>query len=182
MIVFIHGANATSKSWSYILSKINVRNISVDYDSSLGFRRNLISIRSQIPTDEPIQIVGHSLGGIYGLYLTQTHNVTKGLTLATPYAGVAVADFMKMIFPGSHLLKDIGKYSRFITKSRNIKIKVPWTQIITTRGSLPWYLERNDGIVPISSMTCRNDINYLELPYNHYEILYSDEVVNLITC
>ena len=114
MIVFIHGANATSKSWSYILSKIDANHITVDYDSSLGFKRNLISIRSQIPTEEPIQIVGHSLGGIYGLYLTQTHNVTKGLTLATPYAGVAVADFMKMIFPGSHLLKDIGKYSRFI--------------------------------------------------------------------
>jgi hypothetical protein len=78
------------------------------------------------------------------------------------------------------LFQDITTHSSFITNSRKIKIKVPWLQVVTTIGDVPWISGKNDGIVTYSSMTCRDDIDYIEIDRNHYEVVLSKRVINLI--
>jgi hypothetical protein len=53
-------------------------------------------------------------------------------------------------------------------------------QVVTTVGDVPWISGENDGIVTRKSMTCRDDIEYAEVDRNHYEIVLSDRVVEII--
>ena len=45
---------------------------------------------------------------------------------------------------------------------------------------MPWITGSNDGIVTHSSMTCRDDVEYQEIDRNHYEIVLSKRVVDII--
>lgn len=81
------------------------------------------------------------------------------------------------------MFKDISPNSNFIKHSRKIDIKCPWMQAVTTVGDVPWIQGTNDGIVTRSSMTCRDDVEYTEVDRNHYEIVLSQRVVDIIkTC
>ena len=55
-----------------------------------------------------------------------------------------------------------------------------WTNIVTTRGDSPWIHEPNDGVVTIDSMQARTDFELIELPLNHYEVVLSNQVVEII--
>ena len=76
--------------------------------------------------------------------------------------------------------KDIQITSDFIRQSFYIEIKVPWTQVISTVGDVPWIRGANDGVVTRRSMTYRSDVKYAEIDRNHYEIVLSKRVVDLI--
>jgi hypothetical protein len=53
-------------------------------------------------------------------------------------------------------------------------------QIVTTTGDVPWLAGKNDGIVTKQSMMCRNDIEYDYIDRNHYEVVLSKRVVDII--
>jgi hypothetical protein len=55
-----------------------------------------------------------------------------------------------------------------------------WTNIVTTRGASPWIQEPNDGVVTLESMRARTDFELVELELNHYEVVISNRVVDLI--
>lgn len=63
---------------------------------------------------------------------------------------------------------------------RNLKILHPWTNIVTIRGSSPWMLAPNDGVVSINSMSDRPEMDLIELEYNHYEIMLSPKTAEII--
>ena len=50
----------------------------------------------------------------------------------------------------------------------------------TTAGKSPWVVEENDGVVTLKSMKYLPDMELIELPLNHYEVVISDKTVNLI--
>ena len=52
--------------------------------------------------------------------------------------------------------------------------------IVTTEGAIPVHIVKNDGVCTISSMKYRKDMQHKEIPYNHYEIMNSPEVVNTV--
>ena len=64
--------------------------------------------------------------------------------------------------------------------SRSLPAPPRWTQVVTTVGQSPWITEPNDGVVTLKSMRYRKDFDIVEMPLNHYEVVLSSQVVELI--
>lgn len=180
-IIMIHGANATERSFSYIKSQLPDWDfVMINYESADGFYYNLERIIQHVKALGPVFIVAHSLGGVYALHLLQHVNVNHVISISSPFGGSAVADWARFMMPNYQLFRDIGTRSQPILQCKEIAVTVPWTQVVTTRGAVPWHHADNDGVVTIPSMTGRNDMEYVYVHENHYEILGSDVVVDLI--
>lgn len=182
VIVYIHGASATSESFNFIRQHIGGKDLVINYDSRNGFEKNLDAMKDQLSDTQRIFFVGHSLGGIYALHLahSMSENILGAVTLSTPYGGSEVADYAKFFLPFSRLMKDIGPHSWVMKQANKIKIQHPWTNIVTVQGQSPFLLEPNDGVVTISSQKHHEDMELIEIDYNHYEVVLSEQVVGLI--
>jgi hypothetical protein len=180
-LVLIHGATASSNSFNYLLAQSNFQSIiAINYSSQKSFKYNLYEISNQIDKKLPCFVVAHSLGGIYAVHLSKTHNIYGAVTISTPYGGSEISTLMAWMMPRTQLYKDINPYSRCIYESKRILINVPWTQIITTRGHNLWSSAPNDGVVTIRSMNCRNDMNHIYLNYTHNEVMQAPEMVEIV--
>jgi pimeloyl-ACP methyl ester carboxylesterase len=180
-LVYIHGASATSESFNYVRSKLG-KGIDINYDSRNGFENNLKEMQAQLADVDNIAFIAHSLGGVYSLHLANSipEKVKGAVTLSTPYGGAEVAEFAKYFLPFSRLMRDIGPSSWAMKQADKIKIQHPWTNIVTVKGQSPFLLEHNDGVVTIASQKYHKDMELVEVDYNHYEVVLSDEVVKLI--
>lgn len=180
-LVYIHGASATSESFSYIKSKLG-DGIAVNYDSRNGFENNLKDMLTQLVNVKNMVFVAHSLGGIYALHIANAvpKQVQGAVTLSTPYGGAEVADYAQYFLPFSRLMRDIGPSSWAMRQAKRIKIQHPWCNIVTTTGQSPFMLADNDGVVSIASQRHHADMELIEVPYNHYEVVLSDQVITLI--
>ena len=184
-VVYTHGANASERSFAFIQQSLNFEQTHFcNYTSSDSTASDNIDrfIEELSYNDDDLFLIGHSLGGIYNLYILDEYpeRVKCGVTLATPYNGSEIATWARFMNPGYKLFRDITPESSFIEYSRNISITVPWTQVVTTVGSVPWIMGKNDGIVTRDSMMSRSDIQFIEIDRNHYEIVQSQRVVDLI--
>jgi pimeloyl-ACP methyl ester carboxylesterase len=181
-LVYIHGASATSESFNYIRSKLDGGDMIVNYDSRNGFENNLATIKQQIGKTKDVFFVAHSLGGIYALHLANAipNQVLGAVTLSTPYGGAEVAEFAKFFLPFSRLMRDIGPSSWAMKQANKIKIQHPWTNVVTVQGQSPFMAEANDGVVTIASMKHHADMELVEVDYNHYEVVLSDKIVDII--
>ena len=180
-LVYIHGASATSESFNYIRSKLG-KGIDIEYDSRNGFENNLNMMQLQLEDVTDIAFIAHSLGGIYSLHLANAmpNQVVGAVTLSTPYGGAEVAEVAKFFLPFSRLMRDIGPSSWAMKQADRIKIQHPWTNIVTMKGQSPFLAEHNDGVVTIASQKYHKDMELVEVDYNHYEVVLSDQVVELI--
>ncbi len=180
-VVFIHGANASPKSFNYIVENSNITNCTkVRYFSNDGFYNNLEKIKNQLKDiNEPVFIIAHSLGGIYALHLTQYIKVIGVVSIASPFGGSRTADWARFFVPRRYY-NEIGVNSSPVQQGHEIPIKFPWTQVVTTEGAIPVHIVKNDGVCTVSSMKFRKDMQHKEIPYNHYEIMNSPEVVNIV--
>jgi pimeloyl-ACP methyl ester carboxylesterase len=180
-LVYIHGASATSESFNYIRSKLG-SGIDINYDSRNGFENNLEDMKAQLKDIKDIAFVAHSLGGIYSLHIANAlpENVKGAVTLSTPYGGAEVADFAQFFLPFSRLMRDIGPSSWAMKQTKQIKIQHPWTNIVTLRGQSPFIPTANDGVVSIASQKHHDDMELVEVEYNHYEVVLSDQVIDII--
>lgn len=186
MIVYIHGASATAESFThirqYVRDHFEEPDITLEYQSDNGFDKNLSNMKGQLDDAERLFFVSHSLGGIYSLYLANHYQETTvgGVSLSTPYGGSKEADFARYFLPFNRLMKDVGAMSGPVVESRNLPAPSNWTQIVTTVGQSPWIIEPNDGVVTLKSMRFRQDFELIEIPLNHYEVVLSDRVVQII--
>lgn len=186
MIVYIHGANATGESFThirqYVRDTFDEPDIILEYKSENGFFNNLNEMKGTLDSEERLYFVSHSLGGIYALYLADHYKETTrgGISLSTPYDGSELATYAKYFIPFNKLMTDIGTMSGPIRGARQLPSPINWTQVVTTAGNSPWIQTENDGVVSLKSMRSRTDIEIIELPLNHYEIVVSDKTVELI--
>ena len=180
-LVYIHGASATSESFNYIRSKLGT-GIDINYDSRNGFENNLEDMKAQLKGVKNIAFVAHSLGGIYSLHIANAipENVKGAVTLSTPYGGAEVAEFAQFFLPFSRLMRDIGPSSWAMKQAKQIKIQHPWTNVVTLRGQSPFIPTANDGVVSIESQKHHADMELVEVEYNHYEVVLSDQVIEII--
>lgn len=182
--VYIHGATASERSFAFIAKSLRTKDpIYLNYEKDGTAQDNLaemIEILDNI--DGPFVIVAHSLGGVYATYLqAEFGTAIQGVvSLATPFNGSEIATWGAMLNPGYQLFRDIRTSSDFIRTSRKVEIKCPWLQVVTTVGDVPWIQGTNDGIVTRSSMMCRDDVEYTEIDRNHYEIVLSKRVVDIL--
>lgn len=182
-LIYIHGANATGDSFNYIREHLNhVDELVIEYDSKDGFDYNLETMKDTISQHADVFFICHSLGGIYALHLADAfpEKVLGAVTISTPYGGAENADYAKYFLPFSRLLRDIGPHSKPMRSADRIKVQHPWTNIVTTRGASPWIVQPNDGIVTISSMRHRTDMEFIELNTNHYEVVMHHDTVEII--
>jgi hypothetical protein len=181
-LVYIHGASATSESFNYIRKQLGGDEIVINYDSRNGFENNLKIIKSQLGQTKNLFFIGHSLGGIYALHLANARpdQVSGAVTMSTPYGGAEVADVLTFFMPFSRLMRDIGPSSWVMKQADRIKIQHPWTNIVTMKGQSPFIPEANDGVVTISSQKHHANMELVEVNYNHYEVVLSDDVVSII--
>ena len=183
MVVYIHGASATADSFNFIREHIKDKNIAIEYDSAHGFEENLQEMKEVVQKYKDIIFICHSLGGIYALHLADAFpdRVKGAITMSTPYGGAEVADYAKYFLPFSRLLRDIGPSSWPMKQIRQIKIKHPWVNIVSTAGKSPWMNVPNDGIVTIASMKrYEEDMDIIEVNVNHYEVVISHNVLDII--
>jgi pimeloyl-ACP methyl ester carboxylesterase len=180
-LVYIHGASATSESFNFIRTKVGA-GIDVNYDSRNGFENNLKDIQQQLEGVDNIFFIAHSLGGVYSLHLANAmpEHVLGAVSLSTPYGGAEVAEFAKYFLPFSRLMRDIGPSSWAMKQANKIKIQHPWTNVVTVKGQSPFIIEPNDGVVTIASQKHHIDMELIEVDYNHYEVVLSEQVVKLI--
>lgn len=181
-IVYIHGANATSESFSYIRERIGGDDLVINYKSDNGFDQNLNTMIQILQSIDSIFFIAHSLGGVYALHLSNIFlNRVKGaVTLSTPYGGSREADTIKYFLPFNKLMNDVGVHSPPITKVKELLVPEHWLAVITVSGKTPLIHEENDGVVTLRSMLAKKSINHIEVSLNHYEVLLSDLTVNII--
>ena len=180
-VIWIHGANQTSLSFEYIRQRTNFANeILVNYSSMNRFYDNLDMITEQCQNKGPHFVIGHSMGGLYALHLTKYLRVVGGVSISTPFRGSSTADWAKYVVPSYPLFRDIGRKSDPIKQANEIELDIPWTQIVSTTGSVPYHNGPNDGVVTLASMTHRTDMEYIEVPHTHYEVMCSVQVAELV--
>ena len=180
-VVWLHGANQTSLSFEYLRSKLNFPNeILINYSSMNRFQDNIEMIVDQIQGKGPHFVIGHSMGGLYALHLTHYVRVVGGVSISTPFRGSSTADWAKYIVPSYPLFKDIGRKSDPIKRANEIELEIPWTQIVSTHGNVPYHNGPNDGVVTLASMKHRTDMELVEVPHTHYEVMCSNTVADII--
>jgi pimeloyl-ACP methyl ester carboxylesterase len=180
-LVYIHGASATSDSFNFIRGKIG-KGIDINYDSRNGFKNNLAEMIEQMKDVEDMAFIAHSLGGIYALHIANAlpEQVVGAVTLSTPYGGAEVAEYAKYFLPFSRLMRDIGPNSWAFEQADKIKIQHPWTNVVTVKGQSPFMLAHNDGVVTVDSQKHHEDMELIEVDYNHYEVVLAESVVKII--
>jgi len=180
-VIWIHGANQTDLSFKYLRSQTNFsKEIFVNYSSMNRFSDNLDMITEEVQGRGPHFVIGHSLGGLYALHLTKYIRVLGGVSISTPFAGSSTADWAKYIVPNYPLFRDIGRNADPIRLAQEIKLTVPWTQVVSTTGQVPYHGGPNDGVVTIESMKSRSDMAHVEVPHTHYETVCSDTVADIL--
>ena len=181
-VIWLHGANQTSLSFEYLRTKTQFKKeILVNYSSMNRFYDNMDMITEQCQNKGPHFVIGHSLGGLYALHLTKYLRVVGGVSISTPFRGSSTADWAKYIVPSYPLFKDIGRKADPIKEANEMKLQIPWTQVVSTSGSVPYHNGPNDGVVTIASMTHRTDMTQIEVPHTHYETMVSDQVAEIVS-
>jgi pimeloyl-ACP methyl ester carboxylesterase len=182
-IVYIHGASASGGSFNYIRDHLKHDDeLIIEYSTFDGFENNLEMMMRLLVDADNLFFICHSMGGIYAAHLAYhfSEQTIGAVTMSTPYGGAGMADYAKYFLPFSRLLRDIGPNSRPMRLTNKLDIVHPWCNIVTTAGDSPWMVEPNDGVVTIASQKYREDMEFEELPLNHYEVVISPKTVNII--
>lgn len=179
---YIHGAHATSRSFAWIKREFPVHeSINIDYSTELPMSLVLDEVAERMSTDPEIVIVGHSLGGVLAVALSQRcPNVQKVVTLAAPFGGSNIASVMRWLAPNS-IMNDVYPQSRLITGIRTKELTVPIFSIVTTGGRSPLIPEPNDGVVSVVSQKSLYGPHYVERAVNHFECLLDGETAQIIS-
>lgn len=182
-IIYVHGNQSSGQSFNFIQSHLSAYDsVVLEYDSENGFYNNHLAMLERIKHVDDIFFVAHSLGGIHALHLANklAGKVLGGVTLSTPYGGSKAAEVVQFILPFSKVVRDIQPLSRPILEANRFEVVQPWINIATTEGHSPFMSAANDGVVTQDSMRHRDDMTVVEVASNHYEVLLSHQVVNVI--
>ena len=181
-VIWIHGANQSGLSFQYLRSLTRFKNeLVVEYDTSNKFFDNLEMLSNKInKVRGPYFLIGHSLGGLYALHLTKHVDIAGAVSISTPFAGSWTADWARFFVPTYQLFREVGRRSIPVKESQDINLKVEWTQIVSTKGNVPYHGGPNDGVCTIKSMKSRKDMELIEVPHTHFEVMCSDLVAEII--
>lgn len=179
---YLHGANATSRSFAWLKRELPSHDaINIDYSSEIPMSVVLDEIEGRLREDEDASIIGHSLGGVLAVALAQRcPQVQRVVTISAPFGGSHIASVMRWLSPNS-FMNDIYPQSRLLTGIRTKALTVPVFSIVTTGGRSPLIPEPNDGVVAVSSQRALNGPQYVVRDVNHFECLLDPETANLIS-
>jgi pimeloyl-ACP methyl ester carboxylesterase len=184
-LVLLHGAEGPDfQLMNFFRDHLNNHDsVVINYNPNQAWKINLNNIHEQIKDFDKIFFVGLSLGGVYALHLynLMPEKVLGACGISSPYGGVEMADTIKFMYPERKFLDYCGVSSNFIKNLSDIRINVPWWNIVTTQGHNNFLIKPNDGIVTIDSMTAlKNHMSLIELAESHFTVVKSDLTVSVI--
>lgn len=182
-IFYIHGANATPKSFSFIKQNLPEHTFTdFQYDASKKLTDTIARAASEITT--PCHIVAHSLGGVVAV--AAAHLVDRGLvksitTISTPFGGSEAADRFRLVMPFNTFFKNIRTSNPILKAIQTKPLPSPTLNIITTGGRSPFEPLPNDGVVTIASQQILTHSTKAIVPYTHFEVLLDAGVVDIVS-
>jgi pimeloyl-ACP methyl ester carboxylesterase len=181
-IWYIHGAFASPRSFAWLKGELPEHEaINVEYSCSGQLSRVIDKIVEQARTEEQIDIIGHSLGGVIGVILAhRLPNIRRVVTMSSPFGGSRIAAFLQFITPGT-FMQDVQPLSPIMSEVRSKELSVPVLSLVTTGGRSPAILEPNDGVVSLQSQRALNGPRFIERPVNHFEVLLDEETPRIIS-
>jgi pimeloyl-ACP methyl ester carboxylesterase len=184
-LLYIHGANSSGASWNYVRDKIKRDDLVLNYSCSESFYTNLRAMKKQLVKDEWF-IIGHSLGGIYGLHLSEylKDRCRGAVSISSPFGGSQLADVAGLLMPWLTFFHDVGTCSKPVLEAQEIahKITCEWTHIVTTDGHAAYIPGKNDGVVSITSQMAHTEkMKVVKVQANHYEILLDPRLVKVVS-
>jgi pimeloyl-ACP methyl ester carboxylesterase len=181
-VIFIHGLNSSSLSFSFISLSTGIPNTNVDYISQQRLEASISQVLKQIPKKEPVILVGHSLGGVIAMNiaLLGVRDVQKICTISSPLGGSKAAVYARWVVSGLPVLTDITPGSDFILPLKKHAAPCPVLSIISTGGSLPTSTEPNDSVVTVASQSALPYAVKIKVKANHFEILMHERVADLV--
>jgi len=191
---FIHGANATPTSFNYIKESLErdpelneYKFVDIIYDCQENLKSIISVLARSAPKDKQLYIIGHSLGGVVAVGVSQKIiqfdmpvSLRGVITMSSPFGGSESADYLRWLYPQYHLFRSISTTSRVITDLKSVGAVVPTLSLVTTSGNNPLFSSANDGVVTVASQRALKKSVYVEMPYNHFEVLVSTETVQHI--
>lgn len=192
---FIHGANASPTSFSYIKDHLQrdpslneYSFVDITYDCQENLASIVKTIAEKAPRDRQFYLVGHSLGGVLATATAQRikHfdlpvSLRGVFTMSSPFGGSESADYLKWLYPNYHLFRSISTQSRIIKDLKSVGAVVPTLSLVTTSGNNPLFPTANDGVVTVASQRSLSKTKYIEVPYNHFEVLVSKDTIDHIS-
>jgi pimeloyl-ACP methyl ester carboxylesterase len=156
----------------------------IDYDTALPVEQSYQFILSRLDIDEPISLVGHSLGGLICYLIHSRDNgfsVDSLITISSPFAGSEHARLLKWMYPGYKVLADLSPKSDFIKEiNQPPSKKSKMLSLISVSGSIPLISEQNDGIVTVRSQHASPAKKKIEVKANHFEIVQDVKTIREI--
>lgn len=182
-ILYIHGANATPKSFSYIQRNLPSHHaVNFSYDASVDLAETVK--RAALEMKEPVHIVSHSLGGIVAVAAAQAvdRGIVKSITtISTPFGGSEAADRMSIVMPFNRFIKNIKTTNPIIRRVVQQGTPAPTLSVITTGGHSPFEPKENDGVVTVESQRALTNNVQVVVPHTHFEVLLDDDVIGIIS-
>ncbi len=184
-IVYIHGLNCSSKIFNYLSEQLPKHKATyIEYNSSQPIDESFQTMIEEFPYDEPASIIGHSLGGIFGLLiaarLKEHVSVESLVSISTPFGGSSVASKLRWFYPGFKVLKDIAPGSSIMKEVEGAKPRCPFLSIVSIGGHLPFIADENDGVVTIKSQRAIKCTKRVDVMANHFEAVQDPKTVEEI--
>lgn len=181
-IVYVHGANASTRSFRYIqkhLPEHNIFNFEYTADTALSTNIGYLTEFININVVGDFSLISHSLGGLMTLKILENFdNAKRSVSMSSPYGGSKFIEYLRWICPDYRLFKDLKLSSPTIIEIQDTVYAKPILQIVTSGGGNPLFREPNDGTVSVQSQKSIKGIKFKEYNINHFEVLLSDQVVS----
>lgn len=178
-ILAIHGAFSTPTIFNYAKTKIKGYDWQMfDYSADINdFER--VCDAAIYSVEEPVHVIGHSMGGMIALFLGGHHLVRSITTIASPLDGLDVS-MAQQYMSRSSFIRELSKNGRFVNNLHRAGYPMPVQHIITTRGFNPYMFEENDGVVSLTSQRGWSAGTVHEIAANHAEIMQHDDCIKKI--
>lgn len=182
-IAYLHGLNSSSTSFNYILQQLP-KHISylIDYKSHQSLSDSIIEVLQQLPKDQKLTLVGHSLGGVIAAIIAADlpDAIECLVVISAPFKGSRAASTFSWI-PGSmKVFCDIVPHAPHIQRCCILDLEVPTLSIITTGGNLQISPEPNDSVVAVASQYGLRFGEKVEVNATHFEVLLSPLALSII--
>ena len=174
MICWIHGAYSTGQVFNYMIDHVpDHESYRFEYNTRTPLSTNLENLSTFLRDHNCTQAVGHSLGGVMVAVMMSRGIVTRGTAIASPLAGMFIANF----FPVFQLLSDLRSTSPLYSEVRGHKFDDNFLSVVAT-GFDGGY---SDGVVPLWSQNSIKGGKKIKIPTNHYEVMLSPDVARAIS-